>query len=336
MKANSILVTGGAGYIGSHTVTCLLEAGHEVVVLDNLSNAERSVLPRIETLTGRPVQAFIEADVQDYSAVKSALRDYDCGAVMHFAGLKAVGESVQNPLLYYRENVAGTLCLLEAMVACDVNTLVFSSSATVYGDPQFLPYTEDHPLAPTNPYGQTKRHIEDMLRDLCQSQDDMRVALLRYFNPCGAHASGMIGENPRGIPNNLVPFIAQVASGQRDALNIYGNDYDTPDGTGVRDYVHVIDLAMGHIAALDFLASHMGCHVFNLGTGKGASVLEVLKAFEAAVGRPLPYRIAPRRPGDLAAYHADSTKAQQRLGWEATRDLKTMCEDHWRWQQSLL
>ncbi len=330
-----ILVTGGAGYIGSHTVERLLSAGRDVVVLDNLSNSDASVLNRVEQLAGRAVLDFVQADINDRDAVQGALSSHGCGAVIHFAGLKAVGESVAEPLRYYRDNVAGAITLLEAMEAEGVDRLVFSSSATVYGEPQRLPLTEDHPLSATNPYGRSKLMIEDMLRDLSKARPGMRIALLRYFNPCGAHPSGQIGENPRGIPNNLVPYIAQVAAGQREALNVYGGDYDTPDGTGVRDYIHVMDLAEGHLAALELIDAKTGCTAINLGTGQGYSVLDMLTAFGKAAGKDLPYTIVDRRPGDVASCYADPEHAAAVLGWRAERDLDAMCADHWRWQDTL-
>lgn len=326
----SILVTGGAGYIGSHTCVELLAAGHEVVVFDNFCNSSRIAIERVKQITGRsPV--IVEGDIRDQSALENTLRQYQCQAVIHFAGLKAVGESVENPLRYYDNNVVGTHRLLTAMQNCNVDTLVFSSSATVYGEPQWLPYTEDHPLSAINPYGRTKLFIEQILQDLYTSSPSWRIAILRYFNPVGAHETGLIGEDPQGIPNNLMPYVAQVAVGRRPYLNVWGSDYPTPDGTGVRDYIHVVDLALGHLKALDAL-SEPQCFAVNLGTGMGNSVLDLVRAFETASGRPVPYQLSPRRSGDLAAYYADPTQAQQRLGWKAERDLATMCRDHWRWQ----
>lgn len=328
----SILVTGGAGYIGSHTCVQLLQAGHEVVVFDNFSNSHPEVLNRVEQITGRkPV--LVQGDIRDQSTIESALRQYQCQAVIHFAGLKAVGESVEKPLLYYDNNVVGTHRLLAAMQNCGVSTLVFSSSATVYGEPQRLPLTEDHPLSATNPYGRSKLVIEDMLRDVCHAHPDWRIAILRYFNPVGAHESGLIGEDPQGIPNNLMPYVAQVAVGRREFLNVWGNDYPTPDGTGVRDYIHVVDLAVGHLKALETL-DRPQCMAVNLGTGVGYSVLDVVKAFEAASGQHIPCRVGPRRPGDVVACYADPRLAMQTLGWKAERDLTTMCQDHWRWQKN--
>lgn len=325
-----VLVTGGAGYIGSHTVVELLSAGHQVTVVDNLSNSKLSVLDRIADIVGaRP--DFIHADIRDRATLIPALAG--CDAVIHFAGLKAVGESVAQPLRYYDNNVAGSVTLLEAMEEAGVRTLVFSSSATVYGDPHSVPISEDFPLSATNPYGRSKLMIEDMLRDLVRAKDAWRVALLRYFNPVGAHASGILGEDPNGIPNNLMPYVAQVAAGTLPCLSVFGDDYPTPDGTGVRDYIHVVDLAQGHLAALAALERQPGMMTVNLGTGRGYSVLEMVRAFERASGRPVPYRIAPRRPGDVAACYADPSLAEQLLGWRAERDIDAMCVDGWRWQQ---
>ncbi len=331
----NILVTGGAGYIGSHTCLELLNAGHSVTVLDNYCNSNPESLSRVERITGKTI-ARVEADIRDGAALQRALRDSGAEAVIHFAGLKAVGESVQQPLRYYDNNVVGTLRLLEAMDVCGVKTLVFSSSATVYGDPQRLPLTEDHPLSATNPYGRTKLVIEDMLRDAFAGDTSWRFGILRYFNPVGAHESGLIGEDPQGVPNNLLPFVAQVAVGRREFLNVWGNDYATPDGTGVRDYIHVVDLALGHLRALEMLgASDAGqCAAINLGTGVGYSVLDMVKAFEVASGKPIPYRVQPRRPGDIAACYAEPTLAKELLGWQAARDLQTMCSDAWRWQSA--
>jgi UDP-glucose 4-epimerase len=328
-----ILVTGGAGYIGSHTCVELLEAGHDVTVFDNFCNSQPESLARVERITGRKV-SVVNGDIRDRAAVEKALRDSGARAVIHFAGLKAVGESVENPLAYYDNNVNGTVQLLEAMRACDVKTLVFSSSATVYGDPQRLPLDEGHPLSATNPYGQTKLVIEDMLRDLYRSDAQWRISILRYFNPVGAHASGLIGEDPQGVPNNLLPFVAQVAVGRRPHVNVWGSDYPTPDGTGVRDYIHVVDLALGHLKALERLQQHAECRAINLGTGVGYSVLDMLRAFEQACGKPVPYQLADRRAGDIAACYADPAQARELLGWQAQRDLQTMCTDAWRWQSS--
>ena len=328
----SILVTGGAGYIGSHTVLLLLEAGHQVVVLDNLSNSSRESLNRVERLAGKAV-AFVEGDIRDANCLDTLFSDYDIAAVIHFAGLKAVGESVAMPLSYYDCNVTGSLRLLEAMERAGVHTMVFSSSATVYGDPATVPIREDFPLSSTNPYGATKLHIEDMLRDLYRSNEKWKLALLRYFNPVGAHESGQIGEDPAGIPNNLMPYIAQVAVGKREKLGVFGGDYPTADGTGVRDYIHVMDLAQGHLAALEALDADAGLLTVNLGTGRGYSVLEMVTAFSQASGRPVPYEIVERRPGDVASCYADPAHANAVLGWEAQRGIEKMCEDHWRWQK---
>lgn len=330
---SSVLVTGGAGYIGSHTVLLLLEAGYSVVVLDNLSNSSRESLNRVERLTGKSLE-FIEGDIRDSDCLKKIFDGHDIASVIHFAGLKAVGESVAQPLRYYDWNVTGTLKLLEAMDNADVRTMVFSSSATVYGDPASVPIREDFPLSATNPYGATKLHIEDMLRDLYKSDDSWRLALLRYFNPAGAHESGEIGEDPNGIPNNLMPFIAQVAVGKREKLSVFGGDYATPDGTGVRDYIHVMDLAEGHLAALQALGKQGDLITTNLGTGRGYSVLEMVKAFSAACGCEVAYEIVDRRPGDVASCYADPANAEAVLGWHSTRGIEEMCRDHWRWQEA--
>jgi UDP-glucose 4-epimerase len=330
---SKILVTGGAGYIGSHTCVELLNAGHDVTVFDNFCNSQPEALARVERITDKKL-AFVQGDIRDSAALMAALRQSGATAVVHFAGLKAVGESVQNPLAYYDNNVVGTVKLLEAMTACSVNTLVFSSSATVYGDPQQLPLTEDHPLSATNPYGQTTLVIEKMLRDLYRSDPTWRIAILRYFNPVGAHASGLIGEDPQGPPNNLLPFVAQVAVGRREFLNVWGNDYATPDGTGVRDYIHVVDLALGHLKALERLQTHAECQAVNLGTGVGYSVLDMVRAFEQASGKPVPFKVGPRRAGDIASCYADPAQALVLLGWRAERGLATMCTDAWRWQSS--
>lgn len=326
-----ILVTGGAGYIGSHTCLVLLEQGHHVVVADNLSNSKQESLHRVATITGKPLD-FHQIDLLDEVALNRLLETTDVEAVIHFAGLKAVGDSVKKPLDYYRNNVVGALNLLEAMQRHGVQSLIFSSSATVYGDPESSPIPEDAPFNPSNPYGQTKAMIEQILRDMAASQPKMRVALLRYFNPVGAHSSGMIGEDPQGIPNNLLPFVAKVASGELEQLKIFGNDYDTPDGTCIRDYLHVMDLAEGHVKALDYLESHEGVDAFNLGTGQGRSVLEVVDAFEQACGKPIAREFVERRAGDVPAYFADVTKAEKVLGWKAQRSLLEMCADAWRWQ----
>ncbi len=326
-----ILVTGGAGYIGTHICVELLQAGHDVTVLDNFSNSSPQALARVERITGK-APALVRADIRDRAALVGALRSSGANAVIHCAGLKAVGESVQMPLAYYDNNVVGTVRLLEAMGECGVRALVFSSSATVYGDPQRLPLTEDHPLSATNPYGRSKLMIEDILRDLERSDASWRIGILRYFNPVGAHASGLIGEDPRGVPNNLMPYVAQVAIGRREELQVWGQDYPTPDGTGVRDYIHVVDLAVGHLRALERLQQSGTGLTVNLGTGTGYSVLDMVRAFEQASGKPVPYRIAPRRAGDIAACYAEPAMARDVLGWRAERGLQAMCEDVWRWQ----
>ncbi len=327
----TILVTGGTGYIGSHTVVQLLEAGHQVLVLDNLSNSKAPVMNRIQEITGRSA-AFIQGDIRDRAVLRKIFADHAIESVIHFAGLKAVGESVLKPLMYYDNNVSGSIILFEEMVAANIKSLVFSSSATVYGDPQFLPITEDHPLGPTNPYGQNKWMIENILRDLAVSDPTWRIALLRYFNPVGAHISGLIGENPAGIPNNLMPFVAQVAVGKRPKISIFGNDYATKDGTGVRDYIHVEDLAAGHLAALKYLRQNQGVLTVNLGTGTGTSVMEMIHAFQTASGKSIDYVISGRRPGDIAACYADASLAKRVFGWSAQFGIDRMCEDAWRWQ----
>jgi len=328
---DTVLVTGGAGYIGSHTVLLLLEAGHQVLVLDNLSNSSRDALERVATLTGKQAQ-FVEGDIRDVALLDRLFKEHRIGSVIHFAGLKAVGESVARPLDYYDCNVTGSLRLLEAMERAGVRHLVFSSSATVYGDPASVPISEDFPLSATNPYGATKLHIEDMLRDLYRADPRWSLALLRYFNPAGAHESGRIGEDPNGEPSNLMPYIAQVAVGKREQLRVFGGDYDTADGTGVRDYIHVMDLAEGHLAALEALTGDGGLITTNLGTGRGYSVLEMVRAFAVASGREVSYQIVERRPGDVAACYADPAHAKKVLGWEARRGIEAMCVDHWRWQ----
>ena len=326
----SILVTGGAGYIGSHTVVALLGAGHEVTVVDNFCNSAPAVPERIARIAGR-MPVFVKADVRDRAALQSLFQARHYDAVIHFAGLKAVGESVAEPLRYYDNNVGGSLTLFETMAQYGLRTVVFSSSATVYGDPASVPIREDFPVAPTNPYGRSKLMVEEILREAAAADPRWRVALLRYFNPVGAHASGLIGEDPNGVPNNLMPFISQVAVGRREALSVWGDDYPTPDGTGVRDYIHVVDLARGHLAALGHLPDS-GVLTANLGTGRGYSVLEMVRAFEQASGRKVAYRIAARRPGDVAACYADPSLAAERLGWRAQLDLSRMCADTWRWQ----
>jgi UDP-glucose 4-epimerase len=328
-----ILVTGGSGYIGSHTTLALLEAGHDVVVVDNLYNSSEVALKRVEELAGREL-AFRKVDLLDEHALDAVFAAEAFDAVIHFAGLKAVGESVEKPLFYYHNNVGGTLNLLRTMDRHNVRTLVFSSSATVYGASEEVPLIEKMPLDATNPYGRTKEQIEDILSDVGASDGRWNIALLRYFNPVGAHESGRIGEDPTGIPNNLLPFVAQVAVGRREKVMVFGNDYPTPDGTGIRDYIHVVDLADGHVAALNYLTSHSGVHRWNLGTGNGSSVLEVLAAFSKAAGHEIPYEFAPRRPGDAAVSYADPSAALADLGWSAHRSLDQMCEDHWRWQKN--
>lgn len=323
------LVTGGLGYIGSHTCVELLDAGHQVVVADNLSNSKMAVLGRIGEICGRQPE-FVQADIRDRQTMSGILNG--CEAVIHFAGLKAVGESVNKPLLYYRNNVEGSIALFDAMADAGVKTIVFSSSATVYGDPRQVPIREDAPLSVTNPYGRSKLMIEDILRDVAKADSSWNIALLRYFNPVGAHQSGRIGEDPNGIPNNLMPYVAQVAVGKLECLSVFGDDYATPDGTGVRDYIHVVDLAKGHLAALAALEREGGLLTVNLGTGRGYSVLDMVRAFEAASGRKVAYRIAPRRAGDVAQCYADPTLAQRLLGWRAEKDLADMCTDAWRWQ----
>jgi len=330
-----ILVTGGAGYIGSHTCVELLQAGHEVVVLDDLSNAEASVLDRVASIAGSK-PAFVEGDMRDRAIMTGLFTDHAFDAVIHFAGLKAVGESVAQPLRYYDVNVYGSLVLFETMQQFGVKTLIFSSSATVYGDPATTPIVEDFPLQTTNPYGASKLMIENILRDLAVADPEWRISLLRYFNPIGAHESGLIGENPRGIPNNLVPFIAQVADGRRERLSVFGDDYATTDGTGMRDYIHVVDLADGHVKALDRLAAGPGVQTYNLGTGTASSVLDMVRAFERACGKTIPYAIMPRRAGDIAVCYAATDLAERELGWKATRGIDQMCADTWRWQSSLI
>lgn len=327
-----ILITGGAGYIGSHTAVELLNQDYEVVVYDNLCNSSKESLKRVEELTGKKV-AFYEGDVLDEAALEAMLEAEKPDAVIHCAALKAVGESVEKPLLYYHNNITGTLTLLRVMDRCGVRNIVFSSSATVYGDPKEMPITETCPKGQcTNPYGWTKSMMEQIMTDFQKANPEWNVILLRYFNPVGAHESGRIGEDPKGIPNNLMPYITQVAVGKREKLGVFGNDYDTPDGTGVRDYIHVVDLAIGHVKAVDYIFSNPGIDVINLGTGVGYSVLDMVKAFSKACGKDLPYEIKPRRAGDVAMCYADPTKAYEVLGWKAERGLDKMCEDSWRWQ----
>ena len=327
-----ILVTGGTGYIGSHACVVLMQAGHEVVILDNIDNSRREVVDRIASIVGRS-PTFVEGDVRDKPLLSHLLRRHAVSAAFHFAGLKAVGESVAQPLRYYDCNVSGTIALCQAMAEAGVKKLIFSSSATVYGDPASVPIHENFPTGATNPYGCSKLMIEEILADVHKSDPSWRIGLLRYFNPVGAHESGMIGEEPSGIPNNLMPYVAQVAEGRRERLSIYGSDYPTRDGTGIRDYIHVVDLAEGHLAALRYLEDKGGLLTVNLGTGRGCSVLELVAAFEKASGCPIPYQLVDRRPGDIAECWADPAAAQKLLGWRATRDVDAMCRDTWRWQQ---
>lgn len=326
-----ILVTGGAGFIASHTNVELLNAGYDVVVVDNLVNSSRESVARVEELTGKKI-SFYEEDLLNEKAIDAIFEKENIDSVIHFAALKAVGESCQIPLRYFDNNLTGTLNLLKVMEKHGVKSIVFSSSATVYGKPESVPIREDFPLSVSNPYGRTKLIIEDMLRDIYKSDNEWDIALLRYFNPIGAHESGMIGENPHGIPNNLLPYVAKVAAGQLECVNVFGDDYDTPDGTGVRDYIHVVDLATGHIKVLEKLVTHPGLVTYNLGTGVGYSVLDIIKNFEKACGKEIPYKITPRRPGDIDMCYADPAKAKEELGWEATRSIDKMCEDAWRWQ----
>lgn len=330
-----ILLTGGAGYIGSHVAAALVSAGHDVVCFDNLANSDAGVMERLESITGTSIPLIV-GDIRDGDAVRQAIKDHDIAAVIHFAGLKAVGESVAEPMLYYDNNVRGTLSLVQAMADCDVKTLVFSSSATVYGQPRYLPLDENHPTSATNPYGRTKLMIEEMLSDIAAADPAWRIATLRYFNPVGAHDSGLIGENPNGVPNNLMPFISRVAAGRLSELSIFGSDYDTPDGTGVRDYIHVLDLADGHVAALDAIArADPALSTWNLGTGQGYSVLDMVAAFERVNDVRIPYRLAPRRDGDVASCFASPDRAARDLGWTARRDLDAMCASSWSFERTL-
>ena len=329
----TVLVTGATGYIASHTCVCLLNAGWQVIAIDNLCNSSPLVIARIEHITGTRLP-FYEMDVRDYTALCALLQQHAVSAVIHFAGLKAVGESVSQPLAYFDNNVGGSITLLRALQTHNVKNLIFSSSATVYGDPKTVPITETAPLSVTNPYGRSKLMVEQVLTDLAQSDPQWRIATLRYFNPAGAHESGMLGEDPRGTPNNLMPYVAQVAIGRRTHLSIYGDDYPTPDGTGVRDYIHVMDLARGHLAALRRLLAHDGCFTVNLGTGHGVSVLQAVHAFEQASGRRIAVRFVARRPGDVASCYASPVAAQQLLDWQAEKNLQQMCEDQWRWQSA--
>ena len=331
----NILLTGGAGYIGSHVAAPLVSAGHRVVCFDNLSNSDPAVMDRLEAITGHAVP-LVTGDIRDGDALRGVMQDHKIEAVIHFAGLKAVGESVAEPMKYYDNNVRGTLSLLEAMADCGAKTLVFSSSATVYGQPQYLPLDESHPTSATNPYGRTKLMIEEMLADVAAADPEWRIAILRYFNPVGAHDSGLIGENPNGIPNNLMPFVSRVAAGRLAELSVFGNDYDTPDGTGVRDYIHVVDLAEGHVAALGAIVeSEEPLSIWNLGTGQGYSVLDMVEAFERVNGVSIPYRIAPRRDGDVASCFASPDRAARELGWKAERGLDAMCASSWHFERTL-
>ena len=328
----SILVTGGAGYIGSHTVVELQNAGYDVVVIDNLCNSSKKSLKRVEQITGKPVK-FYEKDILDTEALDEIFSNENIDSVIHFAGLKAVGESVAKPWLYYQNNIAGTLTLLDVMTKHNVKNLIFSSSATVYGDPKIIPITEECPKGTcTNPYGWTKSMIEQILSDIYKADNEWNIVLLRYFNPIGAHPSGLIGENPNGIPNNLMPYITQVAVGKREELGVFGNDYNTPDGTGVRDYIHVVDLALGHVKALKKINEKAGLSIYNLGTGKGYSVFDIVNNFEKANNIKIPYSIKPRRPGDIATCYSSADKAYKELGWKAMYDIEQMCKDSWNWQ----
>lgn len=330
-----ILVTGGAGYIGSHTCVELLDAGYDVVVVDNLYNSNEKVIERIKKITGKELSFYL-ADITDESSLNDVFdKENDIECVIHFAGLKAVGESVQKPLEYYQNNISGTLTLCKVMREHNVKNIIFSSSATVYGEPEFIPITEECPKGIcTNPYGWTKHMLEQILTDIHTADNEWNVILLRYFNPIGAHKSGMIGEDPKGIPNNLIPYVAQVAVGKLKCLGVFGDDYDTPDGTGVRDYIHVVDLAQGHVAAINKIKENPGVKVYNLGTGKGYSVLDVVKAFSKACGKDIPYEIKPRRAGDIATCYSDASLAKKELGWEAKYDIEEMCADSWRWQSN--
>lgn len=331
----NILLTGGTGYIGSHATIILIEAGHKVVLFDNLSNSRLDVVDRLKRITDQSTP-FVEGDVRDTSLLSQTLRDYEIDAVIHFAGLKSVGESVLGPLRYFDNNVGGTISLLEAMQVNNVKTLVFSSSATVYGEPQYLPIDEMHPTSANNPYGRTKLQIEEMLQDLASSDASWRIACLRYFNPVGAHHSGLIGEDPNGVPNNLMPFVSRVAAGSYRFVKIFGGDYPTHDGTGIRDYIHVLDLAEGHLAAINFLKKgHLGWYAINLGTGYGSSVLEMINQFSVSNGVKVPYEIVARRPGDVASCYASAEKAEKMLKWKASRNLDDMCTSAWKWQGSI-
>lgn len=328
---STILVTGGAGYIGSHTVIELIKSGYDVVIVDNLYNSKKEAVKRVEKIVGKTIPFYI-ADVLDKDAIRSVFNAHKIDAVINFAGYKAVGESVKKPLEYYHNNIGGLIALVEVMKEFNCKNLVFSSSATVYGDPASVPIKEDFPLSTTNPYGSTKLFIEYILKDICKADPEFNVAILRYFNPVGAHESGTIGEDPNGIPNNLCPYITKVAIGKLPYLNVFGNDYDTPDGTGVRDYIHVVDLAVGHVLAVKKLLTNSGLFIVNLGTGKGFSVLEMVNAFSKALGKPIAYKIGPRRPGDIAECYADTSLAYELLGFKATKTIDDMCADALRWQ----
>ncbi|MNQ52499.1 UDP-glucose 4-epimerase [compost metagenome] len=327
-----ILVTGGAGYIGSHTCVELINAGHEVLIYDNFSNSSPTAINRIQQITGKPVK-YTQGDILDQKLLEETIRTNECNMVIHFAGLKSVGESVQQPITYYENNVVGTLTLLKSMMSCNIHNLVFSSSATVYGIPEFLPLTEEHPLSTTNPYGRSKLIVEDILRDFYNTSPDWSITILRYFNPVGAHSSGLIGEDPKGTPNNLMPYVAQVAIGKLKELTVFGNDYETADGTGVRDYIHVTDLAQGHLKAIEQIGAPQ-CLEINLGTGIGYSVIDVINAFKRASNKEIPFRFAPRRKGDVATCFADPKFAKDTLGWEAKLGMEEMCNDHWLWQNN--
>ena len=326
----NILLTVGLGFIGSHVAVVLIENGHKVTILDNLSNCKIDTLDRIKLIVGEAPH-FVQGDIRNQELLETTFKDRNIQAVMHFAGLKAVGESIKDPLMYYASNIGGTISLLQAMKLCSVKTLVFSSSATVYGIPQYLPLNETHPTNPESPYGKTKLQIEEILKDLAASDKTWRISALRYFNPVGAHESGLIGEDPNGIPNNLMPFISKVAAGILESLKIFGNDYDTIDGTGVRDYIHVMDLAEGHFAALEYLTNKAGFSVMNLGTGTGHTVFEVVKMFEDVISKPIPYNVTERRSGDIASCFSDASKANQLMAWKAKKSLRQMCSDSWKW-----
>jgi UDP-glucose 4-epimerase len=330
-----LLLTGGAGYIGSHTALAALRAGHEILIIDDFSNSDESVIEALKVASGKDV-AFVRADIRDTDKVQQILQDFKPDSVLHFAGVKSVGESVAHPTKYYDINVAGTVSLMKAMEASGTTSLVFSSSATVYGDPQYLPLDEDHPLSVTNPYGRSKLQVEDILRDQCVARPDWTVAILRYFNPVGADECGLIGESPRGVPANLMPYVADVAAGDREFVGVFGNDYDTRDGTGIRDYIHVADLAEAHVAAVGWTEQQVGAREFNLGGGQGTSVLEMIQSFKKASGKDVPYKILPRRPGDVASCFANPARADKELNWRVQRDIDAMCKSGWQWRQSAL